>query len=140
MLSPALGADHVAARFITLLGGAVATNWFGQPSAAQAQSALRCFGSATSTLLRSSFSPVRLAAFSSAASSGTGMNLKNLVLELRGAAGRTETLPKLVQELLDAKVDLIFATGYPPRGSERRVYGRDSAFHATVAQRPSSPN
>ena len=39
---------------------------------------------------------------------------KNLVLELRGAAGRTETLPKLVQELLDAKVDLIFATGYPP--------------------------
>ena len=34
-----------------------------------------CFGSATSTRPRSSFSPVRLAAFSSAASSSAGMSL-----------------------------------------------------------------
>jgi ABC-type uncharacterized transport system substrate-binding protein len=39
---------------------------------------------------------------------------KNLVLELRGAAGRIDALPGLVQELVDARVDLILATGYPP--------------------------
>ena len=39
---------------------------------------------------------------------------KNLMLELRGAAGKVDTLPGLVQELVDAKVNVILATGYPP--------------------------
>ena len=101
--------------FITLLGGAVATHSFGQSSAAQAQSALRVFrighvNSAPQLVLTSPLGGVLVRSFQQ-----RGYELgKNLVLELRGAAGRTETLPKLVQELLDAKVDLIFATGYPP--------------------------
>ena len=100
---------------MTLLGGAVATHWFGQPSAAQAQSALRVFrighvNSASQLVLTSPLGGVLVRSFRQ-----HGYELgKNLVLELRGAGGRTETLPRLVQELLDARVDLIFATGYPP--------------------------
>lgn len=37
----------------------------------------------------------------------------NLVLIPRGSMGRNDLLPRLAQELVDAKVDLILATGYP---------------------------
>src|SRR5215211_3619717 len=101
--------------FITLLGGAVATQSFCRLSLALAQSALRVFrvghiNSAPQLVLTSPLGGVLVRSFQQ-----RGYELgKNLVLELRGAAGRTEMLPKLVQELLDAKVELIFATGYPP--------------------------
>lgn len=38
---------------------------------------------------------------------------KNLAIEPRGAGGRVELLPRLVQELVEAKVDVIVTNGYP---------------------------
>ena len=48
---------------------------------------------------------------------------KNLSIELRGAAGQVDALPELVQELVDAKVDLILATGYPTNSTVRHWPG-----------------
>jgi len=39
---------------------------------------------------------------------------KNLEFEALGADGRVELLPKLIQQLVNAKADVIIVTGYPP--------------------------
>jgi putative tryptophan/tyrosine transport system substrate-binding protein len=39
---------------------------------------------------------------------------RNLILERRGAAGRPDQLPRLVEELVTSGVDVIGALGYPP--------------------------
>ena len=39
---------------------------------------------------------------------------RNLVIERRGAEGRLDRLPRLVEELVASKVDLIVTFGYPP--------------------------
>jgi putative ABC transport system substrate-binding protein len=38
---------------------------------------------------------------------------RNIEFEFRGTRGHNENLPRVAQELVDAKVDVIFATGYP---------------------------
>ena len=38
---------------------------------------------------------------------------RNLILERRGAEGRPELLPRLLEELVASKVDVIYAVGYP---------------------------
>src|SRR5262245_43883841 len=38
---------------------------------------------------------------------------RNIVFERRGAEGRLDLLPRLLDELLASKVDVIFALGYP---------------------------
>jgi len=99
-------------EFLCALGSTVVV---GRPSIAFAQSASRVFrvghiNSAPQLNLNSPLGGVFVRSFQQ-----HGYEVgKNLAIELRGAAGRAETLPRLVQELLDAKVDLIFATGYPP--------------------------
>jgi putative tryptophan/tyrosine transport system substrate-binding protein len=102
-------------RFIALVGSAAAAHWSGRPSVAEAQPAARVFRighiSPASQLVIAS--PLGGVLVRSLQQHGYELG-KNLVLELRGADGRTEALPKLMQELLDAKVDLILVTGYPP--------------------------
>jgi putative ABC transport system substrate-binding protein len=39
---------------------------------------------------------------------------RNLALERRGAMGRLDRLPALLQELIAAKVDVIVTNGFPP--------------------------
>jgi putative ABC transport system substrate-binding protein len=38
---------------------------------------------------------------------------ENLTIEIRGAGGRLDRLPALVQELIDAKADVLVVNGYP---------------------------
>jgi putative ABC transport system substrate-binding protein len=38
---------------------------------------------------------------------------QNLIYEARGSAGKAEQLPRLMQELKDANVDVVVAVGYP---------------------------
>jgi putative tryptophan/tyrosine transport system substrate-binding protein len=101
--------------FFALVGGAVTVHSLGWPSIVRAQSAPRVVrighvNSASPLVLTSPLGSVLVRSLQQ-----RGYELgKNLVLELRGAAGRTEALPKLLQELVEAKVDLILATGYPP--------------------------
>jgi putative tryptophan/tyrosine transport system substrate-binding protein len=101
-------------EFITLLGGATAQSLV-RPITVLAQTAPKMFrighiNSAPQLVLTSPLGKVLEKSFQQ-----RGYTLgKNLALELRGAAGQIDTLPGLVQELVDAKVDLILATGYPP--------------------------
>src|SRR5919204_4728116 len=101
-------------QFMTLLGGAAAQSLV-RPIAVWAQTAPKVFrighiNSAPQLVLTSPLGKVLEKSFQQ-----RGYTLgKNLALELRGAAGQIDALPGLVQELVDAKVDLILATGYPP--------------------------
>src|SRR4051812_31507806 len=51
---------------------------------------------------------------------------ENLAIELRGAGGRLDRLPALVQELIDAKADVLVISGYRQRWWPRRAAIRPS--------------
>jgi putative ABC transport system substrate-binding protein len=52
---------------------------------------------------------------------------ENLAIELRGAGGRLDRLPALVQELIDAKADVLVINGYPAAVAAK------ASGHPTVA-------
>ncbi|MFL5200433.1 MAG: ABC transporter substrate-binding protein [Microvirga sp.] len=52
---------------------------------------------------------------------------ENLAIEVRGAGGRLDRLPALVQELIDAKADVLVINGYPAAVAAK------ASGHATVA-------
>jgi putative ABC transport system substrate-binding protein len=52
---------------------------------------------------------------------------ENLAIEIRGAGGRIDRLPALVQELIDAKADVLVVNGYPTAVAAK------ASGHPTVA-------
>jgi putative ABC transport system substrate-binding protein len=52
---------------------------------------------------------------------------ENLAIEIRGAGGRLDRLPALVQELIDAKADVLVVNGYPTAVAAK------ASGHPTVA-------
>jgi putative ABC transport system substrate-binding protein len=95
-------------KFITLLGGA-AVAW---PSVVLAQRPSRV-GLLSAPAPISDNSPAGAALIRGLAQHGYTQG-RNLVFERRGAEGRLDRLPRLVEELVASKVDVIVANGYPP--------------------------
>jgi putative tryptophan/tyrosine transport system substrate-binding protein len=67
------------------------------------------------------------AAFISAMSRAGYVLGQNLILERRGAMGQVERLPALVQELIEARVDVLVVNGY------RTAVAAKASGHPTVA-------
>jgi putative tryptophan/tyrosine transport system substrate-binding protein len=61
------------------------------------------------------------AAFISAMSRAGYVLGQNLILERRGAMGQVERLPALVQELIEARVDVLVVNGYRTAVARRRA-------------------
>jgi putative tryptophan/tyrosine transport system substrate-binding protein len=95
-------------EFITLLGGATVA-W---PSAVLAQTSSRV-GLLSAPAPITDNSPAGAAIIRGLAQHGYTQG-RNLVFERRGAEGRLDRLPRLVEELVASKVDVIVANGYPP--------------------------
>ncbi len=95
-------------HFLTVLGAAAAA-W---PRGVAAQGRVYRIGSLSPVMPfvpQSSFGALLSRSFAA-----VGYTVgKNLVLEARGSMGHSENLPRLAQELVDAKVEVIVATGYP---------------------------
>jgi putative ABC transport system substrate-binding protein len=97
--------------FIKVLGGAL----FAAPGGAEAQTASKMhrIGPLTPTAPLADNSPFGVPLVRGLAQHGY-IQGRNVVFERRGAEGRLERLPRLVEELVASKVDLILTFGYPP--------------------------
>jgi putative ABC transport system substrate-binding protein len=95
-------------HFLAVLGGAVAF----RPRSVAAQGRVYRVGTLSPVMPFVPQSPFGALLSRSFAAAGYTVG-KNLVLEPRGSMGRSENLPRLAQELVDAKVEVIVATGYP---------------------------
>ncbi len=93
---------------LTLMGGAAAL-----PFAASAQGRVYRVGSITPTAAFTPKSPLGGILIKGFEQRGYVIG-KNLEFDARGADGRVDRLPALLQEFVNAKVDVIIATGYPP--------------------------
>jgi ABC-type uncharacterized transport system substrate-binding protein len=99
-------------EFITLLGGTAAT-WPLAPSGATAQTS-RIYRLGTLTPEPPIASNAGTGAILINALAQRGYTLgKNLAYEPRGAAGKTQQLPQLMQELKAANVDVVVTISYP---------------------------
>jgi len=101
-------------EFITLLGGA-AVAW---PSAGFAQTSFRV-GLLSAPAPMTDNSPPGAALIRGLAQLGYAQG-RNIVFERRGAEGHLDRLPRLVEELVASKVDVIVANGYPPALAAKR--------------------
>jgi putative ABC transport system substrate-binding protein len=97
-------------EFITLLGGAVAA--WPLPSHAQQPGKAYRVGTLSAGPAVADQSPNGIPLVRGFAQLGYTQN-GNLVFERRGAEGHIDRLPRLVEELVAAKVDLIVTFGYP---------------------------
>jgi putative ABC transport system substrate-binding protein len=105
-----LAAGMARREFIVLLGGAAAA-W---PCAVTAQSPSKVYrvGSLITGAPIADNSPIGAALIRGLAQHGYALD-KNLTFERRGAEMHTDRLPRLVNELVTSKVDVIVAFGYP---------------------------
>ena len=94
--------------FIGFLGGAAAV-W---PRAVFAQTSSR-IGLLSAPAPIADNSPAGAALIRGLTQNGYAQG-RNLVIERRGAEGHLDRLPRLVNELVASKVDVILANGYPP--------------------------
>jgi ABC transporter substrate binding protein len=105
-----LAAGMARREFVVLLGGAAAA-W---PCAVTAQSPSKAYrvGSLITGAPIADNSPIGAALIRGLAQHGYALD-KNLTFERRGAEMHTDRLPRLVNELVTSKVDVIVAFGYP---------------------------
>jgi putative ABC transport system substrate-binding protein len=97
-------------EFIALVGGVAL---FAQPSAwAQSGNRIYRVGLFNRGAPISDSSPYGAALISGLEKRGYTLG-RNLALERRGAGGRFDTLPALLEELVASNVDVIVAVGYP---------------------------
>jgi len=98
-------------EFITLLGGAA----IARPRAAIAQTPSKAYrvGLLSPAAPIADNSPFGVPLVRGLAKLGYTQG-RNLVFERRGAEGRPDSLPRLVEELVASRVDVIVAGGYPP--------------------------
>ena len=95
--------------FMTLLGGA-AIAW---PRVAAAQDRVYRIGLLSSGAPVADKSPFGAALIRGLAQHGYALD-KNFTFERRGAEAHVDRLPRLVEELVASKVDIIVTLGYPP--------------------------
>src|SRR5262245_15867353 len=95
-------------RHVLALIGAAAC-----PFATSAQGRVYRVGSITPTAAFTPNTPLRGILIKDLEQRGYAIG-KNLEFHALGADGRVDRLPNLIQELVNAKVDVIIATGYPP--------------------------
>jgi putative tryptophan/tyrosine transport system substrate-binding protein len=96
-------------EFMTLLGGA-ALAW---PRVAAAQDRVYRIGLLSSGAPVADKSPFGAALIRGLAQHGYALD-KNFTFERRGAEAHVDRLPRLVEELVASKVDIIVTLGYPP--------------------------
>jgi putative ABC transport system substrate-binding protein len=98
-------------EFIKVLGGAL----FAAPGGAEAQTApkIHRIGLLTPAAPLADNSPFGMPLVRGLAQHGY-IQGRNVVFERRGAEGRMERLPRLVEELVASNVDVILTFGYPP--------------------------
>ena len=98
-------------EFIALCGGAaIATPWW---AAAQSSSKVYRIGLFNAGAPMTDASPFGAPLIRGLAQQGYAQG-QNLVFERRGAEGRLDRLPDLINELVASKVDVICTLGYPP--------------------------
>lgn len=98
-------------KFVTSLGSAIVA--WPRPGSAQTQSKVYRLGMLTAVAPLADNSPFGAPLIRGLAKRGYTLD-RNIVFERRGADGRVDRLPRLVDELKASKVDLIVAFGYPP--------------------------
>src|SRR5713101_8102653 len=97
-------------EFIVLLGGA-AIAW-PRPGAAQTPAKVYRIGLLTAVAPMADSSPFGAPLLGGLAKHGYTQG-RNLIFERRGAEGRLDRLPRLVEELVASRVDVIVVSGYP---------------------------